>query len=405
MLRSLPLPRNDECYVIARERSNPQLVDKMAFIDLLKEYEQKTLKAKLGAVKAKDAERSISKDVLSPSDFLSLLSPAALNFLEDAAQRAHTITLRNFGKTIQLYTPIYISNYCDNSCVYCGFNRNINRPRKKLSMQELDKEARYIADTGLKHVLVLTGSSRTESPLSYIKESINVLNSYFSSICVEIYPLSAAEYRELIDEGVDGLTIYQETYDRDIYGKVHPDGPKSDYLFRLEAPERALREKIRVVNIGALLGLSSWQEDIFYTGLHAGYLQDKFPEAEISVSVPRIRPQTEQYTPECGVSDRDITQIILALRLFLPRVGINLSTRENPRLRDNLLPLGITKISADSSTVVGGHTSEGFEEKDGQFCISDKRSVSEIKRLLLSKGFQPVFKDWDNTRQELKQVF
>jgi 2-iminoacetate synthase len=365
----------------------------MSFIDLIKKHESTGLDERLNSVTKKDIEYLLSKDILTPTHFLSLLSPVASDYLEDMAKKAHRITLKNFGKAIQLYTPIYISDYCDNNCVYCGFNVNIKRPRKKLTMDELGREARYIADTGLRHVLVLTGSSKSKSPLSYIKECVRVLKKYFSSISIEVYPLTEEEYKELIDEGVDGLTIYQETYNRTIYDKVHVKGSKRDYLFRLDAAERALRKRMRVVNIGALLGLNKWREDSFYAGLHAKYLRDKFPEAEISISVPRIRPQTKEYSPQYEVSDRDITQLILAFRLFLPRIGITLSTRESRELRDNLLPLGITRISADSTTVVGGHTS-GNKEEFEQFLISDKRSVSEIRKLLLNRGYQPVLKDW-----------
>ncbi len=376
----------------------------MSFIDLIRKHESLGLEERLHSVIKKNIECLISKDRLTPTQFLSLLSPAASDYLEDIAKKAHRITLKNFGKAIQLYTPIYISDYCDNNCIYCGFNVSIKKPRKKLTMDELDKEARYIAGTGLRHILLLTGSSKSKSPLSYIKESVRVLRKYFSSISIESYPLTQEEYGELIDEGVDGLTIYQETYNSVIYDKVHIKGSKRDFSFRLDAPERALRKRIRTVNIGALLGLSKWREDGFYVGLHAKYLQDKFPEAEISISVPRIRPQTEEYRPQYEVSDRDITQLILAFRLFLPRIGITLSTRESPELRDNLLPLGITKISADSTTAVGGHTL-GNKEEFEQFLISDKRSVPEIKKLLLSRGYQSVLKDWIdfNQKQFLKK--
>ena len=350
----------------------------MSFIDQIKRYESAELSKRINSITKKDVECLLFKDRLTPIQFLSLLSPAASGCLEAMAKKAHSITLRNFGKAIQLYTPIYISDYCDNNCIYCGFNVNIKRPRKKLTMDELEREARYIADTGLRHILVLTGSSKSKSPLSYIKDSVRVLRKYFTSISIEAYPLTEQEYKELIEEGVDGLTIYQETYNSAIYDRVHLSGPKKDYSFRLDTAERALKKKMRVVNVGALLGLSRWQEDGFYLGLHAKYLQDKFPEAEIGISVPRIRPQTEEYSPQYEVSDRNITQLILALRIFLPRIGITLSTRESSEFRNNLLPLGITKISADSTTIVGGHTSDGSKQETGQFLISDKRSVSDV---------------------------
>ena len=222
-----------------------------------------------------------------------------------------------------------------------------------------------------------------------------MLRDYFSSISVEIYSLTEDEYRELIDEGVDGLTIYQEVYDEDIYEKLHLKGPKKDYLFRLEAPERALSAGMRMVNIGALLGLNDWRKEVFFAGLHAKYLQHNFPEAEISISIPRIRPQVSGFEAASKVTDRNLVQIITALRVFLPRVGITLSTREGEFLRDHLLGLGITRMSAGSTTKVGGHTLEaGSIEDPEQFKIADNRSIGNIKEMLTSKGYQPVFKDW-----------
>ncbi|MGB3082537.1 MAG: 2-iminoacetate synthase ThiH, partial [Candidatus Omnitrophota bacterium] len=237
--------------------------------------------------------------------------------------------------------------------------------------------------------------SRDVSGVSYIKECVRILKKYFSSIAIEIYPLTEDEYRELVKEGVDGLTLYQETYDEEMYKKVHPAGPKKDYRFRMDAPERALKAGMRTVNIGALLGLSDWRKDSFLTGLHAKYLQDKFTDAEISVSIPRVRPHTGNFKPVCKVSDRNIVQIILAMRVFLPRVGITLSTRESSALRENLVSLGVTKMSAGSTTAVGGHTIT-YNEKKGpvQFEISDERGVDEIKKMLLKRGYQPVLKDW-----------
>ncbi|MFQ5951955.1 MAG: 2-iminoacetate synthase ThiH, partial [Candidatus Omnitrophota bacterium] len=279
--------------------------------------------------------------------------------------------------------------------VYCGFNKDNETERKKLSLEEVEKEAVFIASSGLRHILVLTGESREESPVSYIKDCVSLLKKYFSSISIEIYPLHEGEYRELVEEGVDGLTIYQETYNKEIYEKVHPAGPKKDYRFRLDAPERALRAGMRTANIGVLLGLDDWRKDVFYMGLHAKNLQDKFTDAEISISVPRVRPQTGDYRPPYNVTDKNIVQIILALRIFLPRVGITLSTRESSQLRENLIPLGVTKMSAGSTTAVGGHTIKYDKEgRPVQFEISDKRDVDQIKKMLVTRGYQPVLKDW-----------
>ncbi|HOG23915.1 MAG TPA: 2-iminoacetate synthase ThiH [Candidatus Omnitrophota bacterium] len=339
--------------------------------------------------------RAVESEARSPERLLTLLSPQASDDLELMARKAHEITLRQFGRVIQLYTPLYLSNFCDNQCSYCGFNARNRVPRKTLTLEEIEREAAYIASTGLKHILILTGGSRAHAPLSYIKSAVRVLKKYFSSISAEIYALSEGEYAELATEGVDGLTIYQETYHEAVYDRVHKAGPKKDFQFRLEAPERAARGAFRNVNIGALLGLSDWRRESFFLGMHAGYLQDRFPNVEISASVPRIRPHEGDFSGFEQVSDRDLVQMILALRLFLPRLGITLSTRESPWLRENLVPLGVTRMSAGSTTEVGGHTVACHDAEDAsQFKIADERNVEEIKAMLVARGYQPVLKDW-----------
>ncbi|MFA5500812.1 MAG: 2-iminoacetate synthase ThiH [Candidatus Omnitrophota bacterium] len=326
--------------------------------------------------------------------FLGLLSESAENSLEEMAIKSRELTLQYFGRTIQLYTPMYLSNHCDNKCLYCGFNADNDLDRHVMTLEEVEKEADFISSMGLKHILILTGESRVKSPPSYMKDCIGVLKKYFSSISVEVYPLTQDEYSGLVREGVDGLTIYQEVYNEDLYGKMHPMGPKNNYKFRLDAPERGANAGMRNINIGVLLGLDDWRKEVFYLGLHAKYLMDKFPEAEIGVSVPRIRPQAAGFKPKHIVSDKNMVQIITALRIFLPRLSISLSTRERPELRDNLIPLGITRMSAGSTTRVGGHTIKAEDEYSVQFEISDNRTVGEIRSSLEKKGYQAVFKDW-----------
>lgn len=367
----------------------------MSYYDIYQKYKKLSLDKILNDISSQAVKFAIDTQVQDENQLLALLSSAAENFLEDMAQKAHQLTTYNFGKTIQLYTPMYLSNYCDNQCAYCGFNTKNNVARMRLSLEEVNKEAAFISSTGLEHILILSGESRKESPPEYIKGCVRVLKKYFSSISIEIYPLTEKEYAEIISEGVDGLTIYQEVYDEAIYEKVHNAGPKKDYLFRLDAPERAAKGGIRNINVGVLLGLNDWRKEVFFMGLHAKYLQDKYPDVEIGASIPRLRPHPGDFKIPCNVSDRNITQIIIALRIFLPRLGISLSTRESPKLRENLLPLGITRMSAGSSTKVGGHTIE-FHEKlnPPQFEISDTRNVAEIKEMLAQKGYQPVLKDW-----------
>ncbi|MBD3380056.1 MAG: 2-iminoacetate synthase ThiH [Candidatus Omnitrophica bacterium] len=367
----------------------------MSFIPIYDKYDNTDLEAFLDSVSVKHVERAVRSGRPGEKDFLAMLSPAAEGLIEEMAQRAHRLTLKNFGRVIQLYTPMYLADHCENDCAYCGFSSRGVRAGRKLTLEEVEKEAEFISSTGLKHLLILTGGSRKASPVSYIKECVGVLKAYFSSISIEVYALSGEEYRELISAGVDGLTIYQEVYDRGVYDKVHVSGVKKNYEFRLEAPERAGRAGMRTINIGALLGLNDWRKEVFFTGLHAAYLQKEFPAAEISVSVPRLRPCSGDFLPACTVSEVEVAQILTAFRIFLPRVGITLSTREGARFRENLIPLGVTRMSAGSTTAVGGHT---LKAPDGpyitQFDIADRRDVAEIRAMLKEKGYQPVLKDW-----------
>jgi 2-iminoacetate synthase len=364
----------------------------MTFFDEITRYKDADYGKSLRGLTALQVSRVLEKTDLQPVDLLALLSPPASGALEEMAQAAHRSTVSNFGYTILLYTPLYLSNYCVNHCVYCGFQTAHEIERRKLTLPEVEKEARAIAATGLKHLLILTGESPAHSPVSYIKDCVTVLKQYFSSISIEIYPLNTEEYAELIAVGVDGLTVFQEVYDITTYARLHPQGPKRDYRYRLESPDRAGEAGIRTITIGPLLGLADWRTEVFFAGLHARYLQNRFPDTEISISFPRMRPQFGNYQPESPVSDRELVQIILAFRLFLPRAGITLSTRESPELRDNLLNLGITKMSAGSSTAVGGHTDA--VEAVGQFEISDHRSVLEMREDIAMLGYKPILKDW-----------
>ncbi|MFW6036070.1 MAG: 2-iminoacetate synthase ThiH [Halothermotrichaceae bacterium] len=363
----------------------------MSFYNRYKAFKNINFKKVYTKVEKKDIEEVLNKDKISVKDFMILLAPQAEEYLEVMAQKARRLTIQNFGRVIFLYAPLYIANYCVNNCAYCGFNVTNKCSRRKLSLTEIRKEGIALAEKGIKDILILTGESRKHSPVSYIKEAVIILKEYFPSVAVEIYPLKVNEYQELIQAGVDGLTLYQEVYNEEIYDQVHISGPKKNYLYRLNGPERGCKAGIRRVNIGALLGLDDWRREGFFTGLHAAYLQYKYIETEISISVPRLRPHLGSFNTEVMVDDKALVQLILAYRLFMPRVGLNLSTREAAKTRDNLLPLGITKISAESSTYVGGYTKKAGT---AQFEIADTRSLEEIRRLLMEKNYQPVFKDW-----------
>jgi 2-iminoacetate synthase len=366
----------------------------MSFFDVCRQSQNFDFQGLLNAVTANKVRAILNKDYLSEEDFLSLLSPAAEDFLEEMAQKVHRSSLSNFGKSILLYTPMYISNYCVNKCSYCGYNVENNIRRKKLSLQEVEEEAKQIQATGLRHILLLAGESRFHTPLEYIKHCVKILKRYFSSISIEIYPLEEAEYKKLVECGVDGLTIYQETYDMKIYDRIHIAGPKKDYKYRIETPERACKAGIRSIGVGALYGLGAWRQEAFFSGLHTKYIEDNFPYMEISMSVPRMRPHTGSGIDVQEVTDKNMVQIMLALKLYVPRAGINITTRESQELRDNLIPLGVTKMSAGVSTAVGGHSTENHG--DEQFEIADSRSVEEIKVMLQRKGYCPVFKDWEH---------
>lgn len=367
----------------------------MSFYQTCTDWMNAGLDEKIAAKTDADVLRAIAATSPNPEDLLAMLSPAAVPHLEVMARKASELTLRQFGRTIHLFTPLYLSNYCTNHCIYCGFNCRNSILRSQLTLEQVESEAKAIATTGLKNLLILTGDSRAKAGPDYLHDCVTVLRKYFPSVSIEIYAMEEDEYASLVADGVDGMTMFQETYDEKLYPTLHPKGPKSDFRFRLDAPERACKAGMRVVNIGALLGLADWRHDAFLTGLHAGWLMDHYPETDIATSLPRMRPHAGEYQPATVVSDRDLVQVLLAFRIFRPRLGITVSTREAPEFRENILPLGVTRMSAGVSTSVGGHVEQEDEKNVVQFEISDGRSVDEMCAMLRSHGFQPVFKDWE----------
>lgn len=365
----------------------------MSFYDKVKEFENFDFEAYFNSVTEEKIEYILAKNRITEEDFLHLLSPKAEHYLEEMAQIANNISLRQFGRTILLYTPMYLSNYCVNKCLYCGYNLENGIRRKKLTLKEVEEEGKTIYEMGYRHILILTGESRKHSPISYIKDCVKVLKKYFSSIAIEIYPLEEKEYRELIDSGVDSLTLYQEVYNEETYKKVHVAGPKSNYIYRLDAPERAAKAKINSLGIGALLGLDDWRREAFFTGLHGKYIEKNYPDVELTLSTPRIRPHAGSFKYIKEVTDKNIVQAMLAYKIFIQRAGINITTRERSEFRDNLIPLGVTKMSASVSTEVGGHSNK--DKGDKQFEIDDSRSLEDIRNSIRSKGYQPIFKDWE----------
>lgn len=360
-----------------------------------------------------DVRHALTSDHCTIEDFKALLSPAAEPFLEEMAQKAKEATSRHFGNTVYLFTPLYIANHCENYCVYCGFNCYNDIQRKKLTMQEIEKEMKIIAESGIEEILMLTGESRAASPVEYIGEACRLARNYFKNIGLEIYPVNTKEYQYLHECGADYITVFQETYDIDTYEKLHLMGHKRVWPYRFEAQERALLGGMRGVAFSALLGLSDFRKDALASALHVYYLQRKYPHAEFSLSCPRLRPiiNNDKINP-LDVHERQLCQIICAYRIFLPYVGITVSSREQKQFRDGIVKIAATKVSAGVSTGIGDHETKYHgqgeaevkdkhkdmdkEESAGdeQFEIADARSFQEMYDDITNEGLQPVLNDY-----------
>lgn len=343
-----------------------------------------------------DVLKALSKDVLDLDDFGALLSPVATDMIELLAQRSKKETAKHFGNTVTMFTPLYIANYCENECVYCGLNCKNRIKRGMLSLEQIDLEMQNIASTGLRDILLLTGECRRKSDVDYIGEAVKIAKKYFTSISIEVYPLNVDEYKYLQECGADFVCVYQETYDPVRYEQVHLSGAKRCYPYRVNAHERAILGGMRGVSFGALLGLSDFRKDAFSAGVHAMLIQKKYPHAEISFSFPRLRPYKNNANNNSNdVHEKQLLQIMLAYRIFMPFAGITISTRERDGFRDNVVGLCATKISAGVKVSVGGHGESA--EGDEQFEISDPRSVDEVYQAIVSHGLQPVFTDYIRT--------
>lgn len=358
-----------------------QVVEKMNAYD----YDQYT---------AADVKRALAHSQRTPEDFQALLSPAALPYLEKIAQAAQVETRKHFGNSVYMFTPIYIANYCENYCIYCGFNCHNKINRARLNAEEIEKEMQAIAATGLQEILILTGESRSKSDVEYIGEACKIARKYFKVIGLEIYPVNSDEYAYLHECGADYVTVFQETYNSDKYETLHLAGHKRIYPYRVNAQERALMGGMRGVGFGALLGLDDFRKDAFATGMHAWLLQRKYPHAEISFSCPRLRPivNNDKINP-MDVHERQLLQVMLAYRLFMPFAGMTISTRERADFRNHVIGLAATKISAGVSTGIGSHTEEE-EQGDDQFEIADGRNVEEVVAAIKERGLQPVMNDY-----------
>ncbi|MDY6329182.1 MAG: 2-iminoacetate synthase ThiH [Lachnospiraceae bacterium] len=340
-----------------------------------------------------DVLEALSKEVLSVEDFAALLSPAASEYLEEMARKAQMETRKHFGNSIYMFTPLYIANYCENYCIYCGFNCHNKIHRAKLNYEEIEKEMKAIADTGLEEILLLTGESKKMSDVEYIGEACKIARKYFKVVGLEVYPMNSDEYAYLHKCGADYVTVFQETYNSDKYETLHLAGHKRIFPYRVNAQERALMGGMRGVGFAALLGLDDFRKDAFATGMHAYLIQKKYPHAEMAFSCPRLRPiiNNDKINPK-DVHEPQLLQVICAYRLFMPFASITISTRECERFRNNIINIAATKISAGVGVGVGGH---GEEKKgDEQFEISDSRSVSEVYDAIKEQGLTPVMSEY-----------
>lgn len=340
-----------------------------------------------------DVRRALAKERCNIEDFKALISPAAEPYLREMAVKAEELTLRRYGRTIQMYAPLYLSNYCSNACVYCGFSCRNQINRVKLDMEQIMKEIQVLKDWGYRHLLLVSGEHHKLTGCDYYEEVTRALRPHFAQLSLEVQPLETEEYARLDKAGISFVCVYQETYNEEAYPKYHPKGQKANYRYRLETPDRCGQAGIKKIGIGALLGLESWRTDSFFTALHLQYIEQTYWRTKTSISLPRLRPHVGEFMPKDPITDKQLIQLICAYRLFDPEVDISLSTREGSAFRDMAMHIGVTSMSAASSTIPGGYV-ERNEELE-QFSINDGRSVPQMLEAIRANGYEPVFKDWD----------
>ena len=350
----------------------------------------------LNNITAEDVQRQLSSPAgkFSPDRLAALISPAAEPYLEQMARQARQLTIQRFGRTIQLYAPLYVSNVCVNSCQYCGYNAQTELKRTQLSIEQALADADVIASEGFRHILLVSGEDRQFVTIDYLRQLARKLREKFSSISIEIHPLSRDEYAQLFTAGIEGVALYQETYDRQVYAEYHPAGPKRDYDNRLDAPDRFAAAGMRNLGLGFLLGLADWRIETLALAEHAAWLIKKYWRAKLDFSFPRIRPATnvQSQWPHL-VSDKNMVQMMLALRLCFADAGIVLSTRESAAFRDHMMGICVTRVSAGSKTNPGGYSSDKTAAE--QFTIDDDRTPDQIAKVISNHGYEPVWKDWD----------
>lgn len=365
----------------------------MSFNSIFESYNWDDTKASIYDKTAADVENALGAQQRSIEDFKALISPAALPYLEDMAQISQRLTLDRFGRTIQMYIPLYLSNECNNICTYCGFSYDNKVRRRTLNPMEIMQEVAVIKGMGYDHVLLVTGEANQSVHTDYFKKVLDLISPHFSHISMEVQPLDVADYETLIPHGLNTVLVYQETYHQDDYRKHHPKGKKSNFLYRLETPDRLGQAGIHKMGLGVLIGLEDWRTDSFFTALHLSYLEKQYWQSKFSISFPRLRPFSGGLEPKVAMNDRELVQLICAYRLFNSEVELSISTRETMAFRNQVIKLGITAISAGSKTNPGGYQVE--PQSLEQFEISDERSPQEIAAMIRKQGYEPIWKDWD----------
>ncbi len=364
------------------------------FSEVFDQYNWEEVKESIYSKTVVDVEKALSKKTgRNLEDFKALISPAAAPYLEQMAQESHLITRKRFGKTMQMYLPMYLSKECENICTYCGFSANNKIKRTTLTDSQILREVAKIKELGYDHILLVTGEANRTVGVEYLANAIRLIREHFANITVEVQPLRQREYEQLIEEGLSAVLVYQETYHKEEYRTHHVKGKKSKFYHRLETPDRLGEAGIYKIGLGALLGLEDWRVDSFFTALHLRYLEKKFWKTKYSISFPRIRPAEGIVEPKVIVTDRDLVQLICAYRILDEEVELSISTREKPSFRNHIVQLGITSMSAESKTNPGGYEVE--EESLEQFETSDERSTKEIVEMLQQQGIEAVWKDWD----------
>lgn len=353
------------------------------------------IKLSIYAKTSKDVEEAMSSKKRTLEDFKALISPAAVPYLEQMAQISNQLTQKRFGKTIQMYVPMYLSNECHNICTYCGFSLDNKIKRKTLNEKEILQEVEAIKRQGFNHVLLVSGEANNTVNLNYFKKVTELIKLHFANISIEVQPLETEEYKVLHDTGIYSVLVYQETYHQEVYKNYHPKGKKSNFYYRLETPDRIGSAGIHKIGLGVLLGLEDWRTDAFYCAMHLDYLQKKYWQTKFSISFPRMRPAEGIIEPNVIVNDKELVQMICAHRLFNEDVELSISTRETEKFRNSIIPLGVTSMSAGSKTNPGGYAAEPNSLE--QFEISDERSAGQIANIIINSGYEPIWKDWDKS--------